>query len=411
MPTYLLTQDVLNVSVSCTLNYYTHSNPKPINVLTWLRSSKYIDAVNLLRMETDKAKRDKLKALLPAITPSGTFTHVEAASLIEHSRLLQFDIDPKDNPKIRNYADLKAQISKLPFVAYCGLSASGNGFWGLVPIAYPERHSQHFDALRRVFAHYGIRIDTKPRSVASFRGYSYDLAPYLPERVMLFELYDAPPKPARPKPLKLTTDADKERTRVETCMGELTRRGLDLTSDYGDWYAIGCGLANSFGESGRDYYHHISQHHPKYQPGETDRQFTACLKAGSQATLGTFFHLCKQVGIEWKELMPYPARSEPPPGPAIQATDSNRVTSPATVTTIAQQLARPGSTLKPDESAIEPVRRSGLTVAPCDTYPAEWDTPNQPGAKPSISAKSFHEFQYQHSASQRIESALLQTTL
>ena len=62
-----------------------------------------------------------------------------------------------------------------------------------------------------------------------------------------------------------------------------------------------------------------------------------------------------------------------------------------TVSTLAQQLARPGSILKPDESQIE-----RLTVDPCDVYPAEWDLPNVPDAKPCISAKSFHEWQQQH---------------
>ncbi|WP_232074298.1 BT4734/BF3469 family protein [Spirosoma aureum] len=134
------------------------------------------------------------------MTPSGDFEYRSASKLKPngHSGLIQFDIDLKDNPHIRNYADLKAQIAKLPFVAYCGLSVSGTGYWGLVPIAFPERHGQHFDALKRVFAHYKINLDDKPRNVASLRGYSYDPAGYFSSQVMLFELYDEPkPQPAR----------------------------------------------------------------------------------------------------------------------------------------------------------------------------------------------------------------------
>lgn len=384
MPTYLLTKDVLNVPVSCFANYDTPTNPKTINLFTWLTSGKHRHKINALRLVESKAQRDAIKATLPAITPSGVFTYRKESGIIagSHTRLIQFDIDLKDNPNIRNYGDLKAQISKLPFVAYCALSASGKGYWGLVPIAYPERHSQHFDALRRVFAYYGIKIDTKPRNVASLRGYSYDPAPSIPEQVQLFELYDQPTPPIV-KPFDMTTDADTERNRVEVCIQEALRWETYVGDSYADWYAIGCGLANAFGESGRDYYHHISRHYPGYQSSATDKQFTACLKARSEATLGTFFHLCKLIGIEWKELIPLSERSEQEP--------VGRQSGKPIVTTIAEQLARPGSILKPYEAQIE-----RLTVEPCDNYPIEWDKPNTPDAKPNISAKTFHGWQQQH---------------
>ncbi|WP_084761850.1 BT4734/BF3469 family protein [Spirosoma spitsbergense] len=200
MPTYQLTQDVLNVSVSCFKNYETPANPVTINLLTWIRSEKHRPKIEALRLVDDKVLRDSIKATLPAITPSGVFTYRKESDLVpgSHTRLIQFDIDLADNRQIRNYASLKLQISKLPFVAYCGLSASGKGYWGLVPIAYPERHGQHFDRLKRVFAHYGIHIDTKPRNVASLRGYSYDPAPYQSDKVMLFEWHDLPKPQSHP---------------------------------------------------------------------------------------------------------------------------------------------------------------------------------------------------------------------
>lgn len=346
MPTYLLTQDVLSVSVSCFANYDTPANPVTINLPTWLSSTKHKVKVDALRLVEDKAKRDGIKATLPAITPSGVFTYRQESSMVagSHTRLLQFDIDPKDNPNIRNYTNLKEQIRKLPFVAYCALSASGKGYWGLVPIADPERHGQHFDALKRVFAHYGIHIDTKPRNVASLRGYSYDPAPYLPEEVMLFELQDKPTPPTL-RPFTLTIDTDTERSRVEVCIQATLKQGTYIGDSYGEWYEVGCSLANTFGESGRSYFHHASQHYPGYQPGRTDKQFTACLKAKSQATLGTFFHLCRQQGIEWKALMPMAEPAEPTYRNKYRWIHDGKI-----------------------------VYGEVLTVDPCDSYPAEWDT-------------------------------------
>ena len=36
-------------------------------------------------------------------------------------------------------------------MAYCGLSVSGKGFWGLIPIANPDKHRLHFTALKEAF--------------------------------------------------------------------------------------------------------------------------------------------------------------------------------------------------------------------------------------------------------------------
>ena len=302
MSTTIATRTLLNVNVSCFANYNTSDNPRPVNLFTWLINRKYRDRVLAIRAEPDKHQRDAIKATLPAITPSGEFTYRQVSDMIQHSKLIQFDIDQKDNALISNYAELKNQIAKLPFVAYCGLSVSGTGYWGLVPIAYPDRHSQQFDALKRVFAHYGIVLDNKPRSVVSLRGYSYDPEPHLPENVTLFDLCDEPPA-VEPRTLEPLADADTERKRVEACVAEIVQQGTYLGDSYEEWYQAGCSLANTFGEAGRDYYHLVSQHYPDYQPTDTDKQYSACLKANSLSTLGTFFHLCKQIGIEYRELL------------------------------------------------------------------------------------------------------------
>ncbi|GAB3949963.1 hypothetical protein GCM10028805_27220 [Spirosoma harenae] len=304
MATYILAKEVLNVEVSCFANYNTAGNPKPVNLYTWLTNSKYREKVELIRQLTDKFKRDEVKATLPAITPSGVFIYRQASDLVHHSGVLQFDIDLKDNPRIRNYADLKTQIAKLPFVAYCGLSVSGTGYWGLVPIAYPEWHNKHFDALKRVFAYYGIIIDNKPRNVASLRGYSYDPDAYFAEKVMLFDIYDEP-RPGSTRDFAPSNNANTERERVESCIREIRRRSIDITSGYNYWYAIGCDLASSFGEGGREYFHVISQFNPEYNPANCDRQYSHCLRSYKEVQLKTFFSRCRDAGINWKEITPY----------------------------------------------------------------------------------------------------------
>ena len=73
---------VLNVDVSCFRDYYSTKTVN-VNLLTWLRSAKYQHEVNTIRQLMDKKQRDKLKAKLPAITPSGIFSKREELGLIQ----------------------------------------------------------------------------------------------------------------------------------------------------------------------------------------------------------------------------------------------------------------------------------------------------------------------------------------
>lgn len=184
---------ILNTKVSCFANYDTPANPKEVNLLAWLKSGKYKDEVERIRSITDKTERDAIKATLPAITPSGVFTYRSAKNLVKHSGFIQFDIDLKGNESVGNFNELKEQISRIKNVAYCGLSVSGTGFWGLIPIAYPEKHDLHLKAIQEAFAKFGIAIDPAPKSVASLRGYSYDPAAYFNHNATVFENYYTPP--------------------------------------------------------------------------------------------------------------------------------------------------------------------------------------------------------------------------
>ena len=59
-----------------------------------------------------------------------------------------------------------------------------------------------------------------------------------------------------------------------------------------------------------------------------------------------------------------------------------------TVSRLAEQIDRPGSILKPDESQLE-----RLIVEPCNTYPAELDEPNAPNAVTIIRLRNFFDWQ------------------
>lgn len=191
---------VLNVDVSCYKNYYS-TEPKNINLLTWLSSQLYKAKVDYIRTIEDDDTRAKQKALLPAITPSGLFRERNNDGIYQHSGLMQIDIDYKDNTHLKNYNEIKQQLSNIQQVAYCGLSISGRGYWALIPIAYPNRYIEHFRYLQRRFRDEGIVIDSACSDIARLRGYSYDPQPYFNHAASILQAYDELP-PIKPRQTK-----------------------------------------------------------------------------------------------------------------------------------------------------------------------------------------------------------------
>ena len=60
---------------------------------------------------------------------------------------------------------------------------------------------------------------------------------------------------------------------IEFIIQQIESSKIDLTSDYNDWLNIGFALADKFGESGRNYYHRISQFYIGYKSTDCDEQF------------------------------------------------------------------------------------------------------------------------------------------
>lgn len=284
-------KSVLDVNVSCVPNYYTKDRIKLVNLLTWLNSAKYAPMVARIRATRDAAERNKLKAELPAITPSGTFHSINEKCLLEHSGLIQFDIDKKDNQHITNYMQLKQQLAKIKNIAYCGLSAGGQGWWGLVRIAYPDMHTHHWKYLQTALKHYNINIDPAPKNICSLRGYSYDPDGYFNHEAPMLVNYIRTHIPAAPTP---ETGSENQHT-IKRIIAALVQKKADITDGYNNWFAIGCAIAGNFGESGRVLYHNISQFHKTYDIETTNRQYDNCLKAAKGTGIGVIVKRAREV--------------------------------------------------------------------------------------------------------------------
>ena len=269
-----------------------------ITLRDFLFCDKYKEQIRHIRAITDEDLQKSLKKQLPLATISGTFAPTRlAANLVSHSHLLCIDIDKKDNMDVEWFDDLKNEWRNIPQILYAAHSVRGIGWFAIFHIAYPEKHKAQFEALRQDFAHEGLVIDESCKDVSRMRTISYDPEPYVNEDATLYTKVWVEPKPtfhAR------YGGGDNDMERIERCCREIEERGIDITATYDDWFRVGAALA-SLGERGRSLYHLVSSQNAKYKAAETDKKFDNFLRNVSSINIGTFFHICSQHGINWKE--------------------------------------------------------------------------------------------------------------
>ena len=159
------------------------------------------DAIQELRSTTDANLKKQTKLSLPQATISGVFAPTRSAeNLVKHSGLICVDIDRKDNLHITNFDTLITDVlSHIEEVAYASRSVSGNGYFVIIPLKYPEEHKAQFEKLIRVFDEMGITIDKACGDVCRLRCQSYDIHQYVNMSAKPFSGIYREPKSIFPK--------------------------------------------------------------------------------------------------------------------------------------------------------------------------------------------------------------------
>lgn len=185
-------ESILNIECSMFADARSTA-PKPVILLDWLKDKTFLRLQERVRACATKDEKDIVKKEMPCITPSGLFSKRGKDYLIKHSGLIAIDIDGKDNTHVSNFSDLKNVLCKLPQIAYCGLSVSGQGYWALIPIAYPDKHEKHYQFLEKFFADKGLIIDPACKDVGRLRFYSYDPDAYFNHNAKQLQKFYSPP--------------------------------------------------------------------------------------------------------------------------------------------------------------------------------------------------------------------------
>lgn len=245
-----------------------------------LLGGSWKDAVRAVREETDPQRQAALKHALPCFTPSGTFRTAKASGLVEHSGFICLDLDLHDNARIRNFADLKKYIHALPFVAYCGLSCRGAGFFLLVPVADPSKHREYYRALQADFARAGLKVDPSCKDVSRKRFVSYDPDPYVNTAAHVYS-YTLPGDEGQAREIvrRPVLPDDATVRAFHESLRQIEDLGLDITGgDYHRMRQVATAIVNAYGEEGRPIVHRIFQRFEYYDASITDDHFDALLE-------------------------------------------------------------------------------------------------------------------------------------
>lgn len=251
------------------------------------------DWIGRIRDCSDEDEQKKMKLRLPAITPAGIFTIRRADCLRVPSGFMSIDLDNLEGRTSKT----KELIKDFPGLAYCGLSVRGNGVFCIIKIAHPDKYNEHLEAAFDGLKEMGLTPDPACKDICRLRFVSYDPDPIINFDTKPYEkLLPLPAINPSMTPSAYHNGAVAER--VERCLAQIDSRHIDITKIYKDWISLAYALGNEFGEAGREYFHRVSRYYDNYNPKETDRTFTACLK-GSAMTINSFFWLCKRNGIRW----------------------------------------------------------------------------------------------------------------
>ena len=296
------------------------------------RWKPYVQRLRAMRQEFgSKAKKMdeyiKTKKMLPGATLSGLFALYEDDSLTnpgqrvmvsrreshlkQHTGWLAIDIDLQDNLQITDFESILKVARFRPEIGLLMRSCSGTGYFGLVRLAYPERHKDQFKALFKEYAAIGIMLDKACSNIGRVRFASWDD----PEHIYINENV-VPYKGLEEDQSHLVSLASRQAYRsnhanvdyqaegnsrfweqrrvqdrlIEVIVQELVVNHRNITESYDEWVKAGWALRSH--PYGLDLFHQLSRCSSKYNEAQTNLKWQQ-LGSSQTVTYNYLIHACK----------------------------------------------------------------------------------------------------------------------
>lgn len=296
------------------------------------RWKPYVQRLRAMRQEFgSKAKKMpeyiNTKKMLPGATLSGLFALYEDDSLThpgqrvmvsrreshlkQHTGWLAIDIDLQDNLQITNFESIFKIARFRPEIGLLMRSCSGTGYFGLVRLAYPERHKDQFKALLKEYAAIGIMLDKACCNIGRVRFASWDDPEhiYINENVVPYKgleedqaqlIFLASRQAYRSNHANVDYQVEGnsnfwEQRRVqdrliEVIVQELVGNHRNITESYEEWVKAGWALRSH--PYGLDLFHQLSRCSSKYNEAQTNLKWQQ-LGSSQTVTYNYLIHACK----------------------------------------------------------------------------------------------------------------------
>ncbi len=273
--------DAIDNAESMPLSLYLHE----------VQTGRWQDQVLQVRAISDKKRRDALKKSLPGVTFSGLFSKRKDDCLIQHSGVICIDLDDLGE----DTEAYKEILSKDRYVYSAFTSVSGTGLRVLFRIAGAKHRESYYGISDYLRKNYGLVTD--PQSMVPSRSFYITYDPYLYISEHNIPLFTDYPKEQKAPKIENFAFAEDD---FFAMLKQVEERNINLCDAYQDWLKIGFAFSSKFGETGRTYFHMISQISEKYNVRQCDKQYDYCLKHKSMnvATIKTFYWYCQQAGLQ-----------------------------------------------------------------------------------------------------------------
>ena len=296
------------------------------------RWKPYVQRLRAMRQELgSKAKKMpeyiETKKMLPGATLSGLFALYEDDSLThpgqrvmvsrreshlkQHTGWLAIDIDLADNMQMSNFENVRMICRFRPEIALLMRSCSGSGYFGLVKLAYSERHKEQFKALLKEYAAIGITLDKACSNIGRVRFASWDD----PEHIYINENV-VPYKGLEGEQSQLVSLASRQTYRshhenvgyrtednshfweqqraqdrlIEVIVQELVGNHRNIAESYDEWVKVGWALRSH--PYGIHLFHQLSRCSSKYNEAQTNLKWQQ-LGNSQTVTYNYLVHACK----------------------------------------------------------------------------------------------------------------------
>ena len=301
------------------------------------RWKPYVEKLRAMRQQYGSAAKKMpeyvdTKKMLPGATLSGLFATYEDDSLThpgqrvmvsrreshlqQHTGWLAIDIDLQDNEGIADFENIRRVLAFRPEVALLMRSCSGTGLFGLVRLAYPDRHKEQFKAILKEYAALGIVLDKQCGNIGRVRFASWDDADHIyinnnvqPYQGLQMEEPQVMPQ-ARPMYQQRSSQSPSNassayggydnkafwndpRTQdriIELIVKALVSRRINITESYDEWTKAGWALkVHPYGER---LFHELSACSRKYNASQASQKWR---QLGRSTTVSYHYliHACK----------------------------------------------------------------------------------------------------------------------